>query len=200
MPVISGGTTLIDNGTLDSGVAVGKLTLISTQTASSSSSISFTSGIDSTYDSYIFKFINIHASSNDATFRINFSTDSGSNYNVSKTTTFFRTYNNESGGTQSLLYATSHDAAESTSDIDIITSNGTGNDESASGTLQMFNPSSTVTVKHFLSDCNVYHQGDLSQRLLVSGYGNTTSAVNAVRFQFSSGNIDSGKIKMYGVG
>jgi hypothetical protein len=68
MAVISGGTTLIDNGILDAAVPTGKMILLSTQTASASATISFTSGIDSTYDSYVFKFINIHPATDAAFF------------------------------------------------------------------------------------------------------------------------------------
>jgi hypothetical protein len=97
MAVISNGTTLIDNGALDAAVPTGKMTLLSTQTASASATISFTSGIDSTYDSYVFKFINIHPATDSVLiFHFNFSTDGGSNYNVTKTSnTAFRAYHNE---------------------------------------------------------------------------------------------------------
>jgi hypothetical protein len=106
MAVISNGTTLIDNGILDAAVPTGKMILLSTQTASASATISFTSGIDSTYDSYVFKFINIHPETNAVKFQFNFSTDSGSNYNVTKTTTAFNTYHNEAGTDAGLGYNT----------------------------------------------------------------------------------------------
>ena len=204
MAVVSNGTTIIDAGALGASAGAGKLTLIKTLTASSDSTLNFVNGassvvFDSTYDVYIFKFINIHVSSNDAVFRVNFR-DGSTNYDATKTTSFFRTYNAESGSPSALIYASSHDSSQSTSAADIITSNGTGNDESASGTLTIFNPSSTTFVKHFISDCSVYHSGNLAQRLLVGGYVNVTAAVDAVQFEMESGNIDSGTIKLYGVG
>ena len=183
---------------LPSGVTGSSLVLISEQTASSSANITFDSGIDSTYKEYIFKFIDIHMATSDASLTVNFR-DGGSNYDATKTTTFFRAYHNEGGSAQALTYSTSADLAQSTSAQAIITSNGTDNDMSASGTLHLFDPSSTTFVKHFFSDCHVYHKDDYSQRLLVAGYANVTAAIDGVQFGSSSGNIDAGTIKMYGV-
>ena len=187
---------------LPSGVGGGSLNLISTQTASSSSTISFTSGIDSTYKEYIFKFIDIHPATDGAEFTINFSTDSGSNYNVAKTTSFFVAYNAESESSSGLTYIDSLDIAQGTGVANIFYNVGNENDESASGTLHLFNPSSTTFVKHFMSTFNVYNNSGSngnSVQVNVAGYGNTTSAIDAVQFAMSSGNIDSGTIKMYGV-
>lgn len=199
MAVVSGGTTLIDNGALDPAVPSGKLTLLSTQTASASANISFTSGIDSTYDSYVFKFINIHPQNDGIDFFFNLSTDGGSNYNVTKTTSFFGAYNSE-GDSSALGYFSAEDIAQSTSDAKLFNDLGNGNDESLSGYLQIFNPSSTTFVKHIISVNNGYNGGNFCVNNFIAGYGNTTSAVNAIRFQMESGNIDAGTIKMYGVG
>ena len=183
---------------LPSGVSGSSLVLLETQTVSSSSTVSFTSNIDSTYKEYIFKFIDIHMATSDASFTVNFR-DGGSNYDATKTTTFFRAYHNEGGSAQALTYSSSADLAQSTSAQAIITSNGTDNDMSASGTLHLFDPSNTTFVKHFISNCHVYHKDDYSQRLLVAGYANVTAAIDGVQFGSSSGNIDAGTIKMYGV-
>ena len=198
MAVVSGGTTLIDNGALDAGVPTGSLILLSTQTASASASISFTSGIDSTYDSYVFKFINIHPSANEL-FEFNLSTDSGSNYNVTKTTTVFNAYHNESDSGAGVEYRDGDDLAQSTNFQYLAGGRiGIGNDEVLCGTFQLFNPSSTTFVKHFIATTsrleNAYEGNSF-----IAGYGNTVSAVNAIRFQMSSGNIDAGKIKLYGI-
>jgi len=184
---------------LPSGISGGALNLISTQTASGSASISFTSGIDSTYDSYVFKFINIHPATDNVQFQFNLSTDSGSNYNVTKTTTDFAAYHNESDTATNLYYDLFFDLAQSTSDQIFGRSIGNGSDESLCGTFQLFNPSSTTFVKHFIARCNYYYENNLTFDEYVAGYGNTTSAVNAVIFRMSSGNIDDGIIKMYGV-
>ena len=191
-----------NNNGIEAGDVGGAMTLISTQTASSSANISFTSGIDSTYKEYIFKFIDIHPATDGAEFTINFSTDSGSNYNVAKTTSFFVAYNAESESSSGLTYIDSLDIAQGTGVANIFYNVGNENDEAASGTLHLFEPSSTTFVKHFFSIFNVYNNSGSngnSVQVNVAGYGNTTSAIDAVQFAMSSGNIDSGTIKMYGV-
>ena len=176
------------------------ITLISSQTASASSSISFTTGIDSTYRTYLFKFINIHPQTDGTSFDMNMSTDGGSNYNVTKTTTSVRTYHNETGTTSALSYDTGEDLAQSTAYQKLFNADmGNGNDESASGMLYLFNPSNTTFVKHFLSCVNYYHSADYTAEMFISGYCNTSSAINAIRFQMNSGNIDAGTIHMYGI-
>nr|BAR37168.1 hypothetical protein [uncultured Mediterranean phage uvMED] len=182
----------------------GAMTLIKTLTASSSSTLSFVDGssdvvLDSTYPIYVFKFINMHPATNTVYFQFNMSIDSGSNYNVTKTTTFFRARHQEDDGGSALEYRTADDLAQSTSDQRLNVRLGNGNDESFSGELTLFNPSSTTFVKHFISKSNEYGDNDQSDNHFVAGYGNTTSAVDAVRFQMSSGNIDAGTIKLYGI-
>jgi len=174
------------------------ITFISSQTASASASISFTTGIDSTYKAYKFVWINCHPST-DANFTFNGSTDSGSNYNVTKTTTVFIASHQENDASTSFQYRTGEDLAQSTSfqrltnyDID------TDNDSATSGSLILFNPSSTTYVKHFISNCNQSNFG-YSVNTYVAGYCNTTSAVNAIQFKMSTGNIDAGTIYMYGI-
>jgi len=175
------------------------ITLISSQTASASASISFTSGIDSTYKAYKFVFVNIHPATDGAHFQMNLSTDSGSNYNVTKTTSHFQAFHTESGVSTNLSYEGDHDLAQSTSDARITFDVGNGNDESVSGEMILFSPSSTTYVKHFICKNNTYKNTDRSQNTFMAGYGNTTSAINAVRFQMSSGNLDAGTIYLYGI-
>ena len=178
----------------------GNLKLLSTQTASSSATISFTSGIDSTYKEYIFKFINIHPETNTTKLQINASADTGSNYNVTKTTTYFQAYHTESDSATALQYYANRDLAQSTS-AQQLKDIGNTSDDSAAGTLHLFNPSSTTFVKHFFSTFTG-PTGESTQNLhnsFVGGYFNTTSAIDAIQFSMSSGNIDSGVIKMYGV-
>jgi len=174
------------------------LTLLSTQTASNSATISFTTGLDSTYDMYEFKFIDIHPRTDNVFFQFNLSTDSGTNYNVTKTTTFFRPYHDEADTATALEYRTAEDLAQSTAFQNITTGTGNGADESCAGSMQLFNPSSTTYVKHFITRVNDSYQGDYTMDCFMAGYGNTTSAVNAVQFKMSSGNFD-GTIKLYGV-
>ncbi len=185
--------------TTPGNLAQGKMTLLQTQTASSSSSIDFTSNIDSTYPIYLFKFINIHPASDNTGFTVGFR-DGGSSYDATKTSTFFRSRQEEDGSAASLSYETSYDLAQST-DFQSLSANtlGTDNDQSFSGELFLFNPSSTTFVKHFIARGNVYHAANIQQDNYVAGYCNVTVAIDAVQFKQTSGNIDAGTIKLYGI-
>ena len=182
---------------LPSGVSAKSMILLSTQTASSSSTISFTSNIDSTYKEYVFKFIDIHPSGDATDLQVNFR-DGSTAYDATKTTTTFRAYHNEAGDDTTLSYQTSWDLAQSTG-VQLI-SHGIDNDNdgSASGELYLFNPSSTVFVKHFLATTNAMN-GTYSHQNFIAGYCNVTAAIDAVQFSMSSGNIDAGTIKLYGI-
>ena len=184
---------------IPAAVSGGALNLISTQTASSSSTISFTSGIDSTYKEYIFKYINIHPASAQY-FTFQGSTDGGSSYGVTLTSTAFDAYHFESGSASALRYLTGGDLAQSTSfqPVTSVTPN-TDNDASYSGYLHLFDPSNTTFVKHFMGTVNVMTDNPASDNGFVAGYFNTTSAIDAIQFKMASGNIDSGVIKLYGV-
>ena len=177
----------------------GNLKLLSTQTASSSATISFASDIDSTYKEYIFKFISIHCQTDNAELQFNLSADSGSNYNVSKTTTLFRAYHDEAGSATALTYMTGLDLANATGFQNINNNQGADNDQSCSGTLHLFDPSNTTFVKHFIFESATANSTDYIFTYYGAGYGNTTSAIDAVQFKMNTGNIDSGVIKMYGV-
>jgi len=199
MALISVSNNALQNITaVPASVASGALVLLSTQTASSSASISFTSGIDSTYDSYVFKFIDINPATDNVDFTFNGSTDGGSNYNITKTTTFFNAYHDEADTGTALTYQGGNDQAQSTAFTIIATAVGNGADESVSGTTQLFNPSSSVFVKHFISNVTKNSYNDYCINDYSAGYFNTTSAIDAVQFKMSSGNFD-GIIKMYGV-
>jgi len=198
MAVVSNGTTLIDNGALDPAVPTGDLILLSTQTASASASIDFTSGIDSTYDSYVFKFIDIHPATDSTKFTCQFDTGTNTNYNQTITSTFFRAAQNESATTD-FGYKTADDQAQGTGFQTLCGTIGNQNDESCSGYLQIFNPSSTTFVKHFITRVHGYTNNDYAIDDFSAGYINTTTAITRVRFKFASGNIDDGIIKMYGV-
>jgi hypothetical protein len=203
MALISVSNNALQNITaVPASIPSGALVLLSTQTASASASLSFTSGIDSTYDSYVFKFINIHPQNYQVAFQFNFSADAGSNYNVTKTTTAFRARHTEGGASGGISYETEEDLAQSTAFQNLTFNMDSESDSNISGTLTLFNPSSTTYVKHFIADNNSTYDDGSSQFTLNffhAGYGNTTSAINAIRFQMSSGNIDDGIIKLYGV-
>jgi len=177
------------------------ITFISSQTASASASISFTSGLNSTYKAYKFVFVNIHPATNDASLQFNMSTDSGSNYNVTKTTTAFRALNSETSGVTVLDYTTTSDLAQGTGFQDLDAGGGIKNDNDIglSGSLIIFNPSSTTYVKHFIANTNQHTSDGYAHNSFIAGYGNTTSAINAIQFKMDSGNIDDGKIYLYGI-
>jgi len=186
--------------------AAKSLTHIKTLTASSSATLSFVDGssdvvLDSTYPIYVFKIINLHPATNNVKVTMNLSTDSGSNYNVTKTTTAFGAYHDEEDANADLQYVADNDLAQSTSVQNITpqSSLGNENDECLSGQMFLFNPSSTTFVKHFLIETVDPHHVTLANHNFVAGYANTTSAVDAVQFKMASGNIDSGTIKLYGL-
>ena len=119
--------------------------------------------------------------------------------NVTKTTTFFNVYHSEDGSQNALTYNASQDLAQSTDFQILEDSVGNDNDQSCVGYLHLFNPSSTTFVKHFISSNHRAFSGDASSENHVAGYFNTTSAIDAVQFKFSSGNIDAGDICLYGL-
>jgi len=199
MPLLYHNNNSISNVTSFAQVPSGSPVLLSTATASASSSISFTSGIDSTYDVYQFEFIDIHPSTNRAMFQFNLSTDSGSNYNVTKTSSYFQAVHLENDVSASLGYYIYNDLAQSTSDQIIMIEQGNDSDQTGSGSMFLFNPSSTTYVKHFIAITNNYQDEDRSYNTFVGGYGNTTNSINGIIFRMSSGNIDAGTIKMYGI-
>ena len=190
--------------TKPSGLSGGALNLISTQTASASASISFTSGIDSTYDSYVFKFIDMHPDEADASeLKFQVSTDGGSSYGVNITSSSFTALNYENGTAGALTYVASTDLAQST-DFNHISQNHIGfdDDQCFAGALTLYNPSSTTFAKHFIIYGNSTRNDDRTYNNFHAGYVNTTSAINAIKFAMMDGQTlknMNGIIKMYGV-
>ena len=182
---------------LPSGVSGSSLVLLSTQTASSSATIDFTSGIDSTYKEYVFKYTNIHPATQS---NFSFQVDTGTNTNYNQTITSSSYYAEHSeGDSTGLSYFAATDQAQGTGFQMISHNPGTDNDSNSSGVLHLFDPSNTTFVKHFIADSNCTNGSATSHRNFVAGYVNTTTALTRVRFKFASGNIDAGTIKMYGV-
>ena len=181
------------------GLAQGKMTLLQTQTASSSASISFTSNIDSTYPIYVFKFINIHPATDQAALSFQANASGGSGYNETITSTVFQVNHAESGSDSSLGYHTSYDQAQGTGFQRLYHFIGNDNDQCGVGTLHLFNPSSSTFVKHFISVGSMSHASDYAYQYYVGGYFNTQNAITEIQFKMSSGNIDSGTIKLYGI-
>ena len=188
----------------ETGSAGGAMNIIKKLTASSSSTLSFVDGssdvvLDNTYKEYLFIFNNIHPATDKVYFTFQGSTDSGSNYNTTATTTLFSAYHFESDSAHELAYRSSDDQAQSTDFINIAQRVGSDNDQSISGSLHLFNPSSTTFVKHFIARTSTYNADDILFDVYTAGYFNTTSAVDAVQFKLASGNIDSGTITLYGI-
>jgi len=184
---------------LPASVSGGAMTLISTQTASSSSTISFTSGIDSTYKEYQIHWTDAHPATDSVYLQFNGSIDTGSNYNVTKTTTFFRAAHDEADSTTVFGYDTGEDIAQGTGFQGLNVSIGNDNDHCGVGIITLYDPSNTTFVKHFTFRGVNPNAGDYIVDTFVAGYFNTTSAIDAIQFKMASGNIDAGTFKLYGV-
>ena len=204
MAIISNAVTIADAGAFS--VSLGSMVHIKTLTASSSGTLSFVDGADSvvlddTYPIYKFEFINIHPATANTIFQFQTSTDGGSSYGVTYTNTVFLAYHKEDGSGGAVNYESGRDQAQSTSFANLcaeVARSGEA-DQACSGFLELYNPSSTTFVKHcistFIKDAGSAEMFNQYQ----AGYMNTTSAVDAVQFKMSSGNIDAGKIKLYGI-
>ena len=204
MGLISNGSTIFDAGAMASGFG-GSMTLIKKLTASSSATLSFVDGssgvvLDNTYREYVFICKNIEPSNTGGPdFTFNMSIDTGSNYNVTKTSTQFSARHSEDDGTATVAYVPNNDLAQATGFQIIADGVGGAGDECADGILHLYNPSSTTFVKHFISNFVNYRVNDNVYNVFTTGYANTTSAVDAVQFKFSANNIDAGTICLYGI-
>ncbi len=184
---------------LPSGVSGSSLVLLETQTASSSDTLSFTSNIDSTYKEYIFKCIDIHPATDDVRFTFQADTGTNTNYNQTITSTNFAANHGEDGNNGALAYDSGEDQAQGTAFHRLVGSVGNDNDQCCVGILHIFNPSSTTFVKHFIATFQETRNNNSSKEHFTGGYFNTTTAITRFQFKMSSGNIDSGTIKLYGV-
>ena len=204
MGVISNGTTLLDSGSLSSRLT-GAMTHIKTITASSSGTIQFQDGssgvtLDNTYKEYVFKIYNMHPSVDNHIFEFQANASGGSGYNETITSTTWRAYHTEGGGTATLEYVGNDDLAQGTDHQHL--ANGVGNSggsRSLSGELRLFDPSNTTFVKNFIARCQFYEASDATTDFYTAGYINTTSAIDEIQFRMASGNIDSGTFKLYGI-
>ena len=202
--------TLNDRGvrsvTAFGSLNTGSMIFIKKLTASSSSTLSFVNGtsdvvLDSTYKEYVFTLNNMHPQTSGNNPKMTASTNTGSSYGVTATTTDFRATHDESGGSTGLTYRTATDLAQSTDPVHIFGGTGTGNenDECSVGIIHLFNPSSTTFVKHFIARTHGYSDDDRAYSNFSAGYFNTTSAIDAIQFANNSGNIDAGDICLYGI-
>ena len=182
---------------------LGSMTFIKKQTASSSATISFVDGtsdvvLDDTYKEYLFTFNNIHAGTDDTGLTVGFR-DGSTDYDATKTTTFFRATHGEDGSSGAVAYVTGADIAQGTGFQRLDNDFGADNDQSMSGYMHLFNPSSTTFVKHFISRTSTSRPADRANDIFMAGYCNVTAAIDAVQFKMNSGNIDAGDICLYGI-
>ena len=198
MSGIVGQNTLDNSGLIKSAAAGGAWNFISKLTASSSATLSFTSGIDSTYKVYLFTFNNIHGATDDKGFTVGFR-DGSTAYDATKTTTGFYVLHAEGGGTPALTYNGDGDQAQSTDFLKLDGDYGADADQSLSGYMYLFAPSDTTFIKHFMARTNSSRHVDQSNNVFTAGYCNVTAAIDGVQFKMSDGNIDSGDICLYGL-
>ena len=199
MALVKYNNNSLSSVTSAAGFPAGAMTLISTTTASSDSAISITSGIDSTYSIYKFKFINMHPATDDVHFQFQADTGTNTNYNQTITSTTFNAIHFESDSSASMQYSTNLDQAQGTAFQILSTGIGNDNDQDVCGELTIFNPSSSTFVKHFIYNGHNNEYRNASYNQFVAGYFNTTTAITRFQFKMGSGNIDSGTIKLYGI-
>ena len=199
MSGIVGQNTLDNSGLIKAPAGGGAWNFISKLTASSSATLDFTSGIDSTYKEYVFTFNNIHPETDNTHFSFQGNAAGGSGYNETITSTFFESYHAESDAEGGVAYGTAADQAQGTGFQNIVRSQGSDNDQSVSGYLRLFNPSSTTFVKHFFGSANQAKASDYSYNTFFAGYFNTTSAIDEIQFKMSADAIDAGDICLYGI-
>jgi len=199
MGLISNGTTLLDAGATSSGVFSGTMVLLSSQTLSNAATVSFTSGIDSTYKEYVFKFIDVHPVTDQKNLSFQVDTGTNTNYNQTITSAFYWAYHNEADTTATLEYYTGGDQNQGNAFQVITEATGNVADECSCGTLHLYDPASSTFLKHFMATTQTAEGTGHSTQSYVAGYINTTTAITRVQFKFNSGNIDSGIIKMYGI-
>jgi len=204
MALIKLNNKAVSNATAIGSISsLGSMTFIKKLTASGSATLSFVDGadsvvLDSTYKEYVFTFKDIHPATDQIGLLFQGNAAGGSGYNETITSTAFQVQHSE-GGSSELSYEGGMDQAQGTAFQKIAHELGNDNDQSTSGFLRIFNPSSTTFVKHFIAESQSYRYNDYSHRLFTAGYFNTTSAIDEIQFKMESGNIDAGDICLYGI-
>jgi len=166
-------------------------------TASTSSEITIASGIDGTYSVYEFHWTSIHPGT--AFARLTFQMDSGSGFASNMTTTNYLSSQGTGGASSWFGYRAIRDQANGTAYQPLCGNINDDSDDVTSGILTVYNPSSSRFIKHFTSFAVASGNGGVMDANFVAGYFHTTSALTRIEFEMTSGNIDSGVIKMFGV-
>ena len=204
MALIKLNNKAVSNATAFGSISsLGSMTFIKKLTASSSGTLSFVDGasgvvLDDTYKEYYFTFKNIHPATNAAFFTFQANAAGASGFNETITSTMFVAYHEEDGSDSGLAYSTSGDQANGTAFQQIARGTRNEADDNCSGSLTLFNPSSTTFVKHYIASANTVGTAE-SDVYHTAGYFNTTSAIDEIQFKMSSGNIDAGDICLYGI-
>jgi len=199
----AGGNTLwVSNGSgvlssVKAGIG-GADKLLSTQTVTNQASVSFTSGIDSTYKEYVFRFINVNPATDFAGFQFQVNAVDATGYNEFMTTTYFTAFHYKSDANSGVDYDTGRDQAQGTSYQLLAHSAANFTKASLVGEFHLFNPASTTYVKHWTSMTQELNGSTISAQTFAAGYINITLAIDDIQFKMSSGNFD-GIIKMYGI-
>lgn len=189
---------LDSSGLVKAPAGGGAWNFISKLTASSSATLSFTSGIDSTYKEYLFTFNNLHPETDDRGLMVGFR-DGGSDYDAIKTTSKFRAYHAEADDAAVLSYDSDYDLAQATGFQQFDDDIGNDNDQSLSGHMHLFAPSDTTFVKHFIAETQSIRANDYTVHTFIAGYCNVTAAIDGVQFKMRTGNMDAGDICLYGI-
>ena len=183
----------------------GSMVFIKKLTASSSATVSFVDGasdvvLDDTYKEYIFTFKDIHPSNDSKNFQFQGSTNTGSSYGVSMTSTSFQAFHSEAGDDPLLAFRTGAAVLHNETSFKSLTQETSNDaDHCVCGYLHLFNPSSTTFVKHFICRLSHTFNNNYANEFYNAGYFNTTSAIDAIQFKFSANNIDAGDICLYGI-
>jgi len=174
---------------------------------SGESTLSFTSGMDSSYNEYQFYFVNMHPQTNGKNweFQVNAITSADppvqrTSFAETITSTVFRSYLSESGSYGNIEYRDAQDQGNGTAHQQMSDWTGNNDDSGLSGMLTLYDPSSATYVKHFVSRTVDQYDATSLSTWDVAGYINTPDAINQISFRFEAGNIDYGTIYMYGVG
>ena len=205
MGLISNGTTIFDAGALDSGLAKGALTFIKKLSGGSNvATMSFVNGsggvvLDDTYKSYLFTFKNIHPETDNTNLGFLASSNAGSSYGIATTNAVYQAFHKEDDSGAALQKQLGDDFAQSTSLITFANALGSVNDECASGTFELYDPGSATGQKGYLTLMSNAREDSIAQDWNTAGLINTASAINAIRFQMSSGDIEGGDICLYGI-
>lgn len=169
--------------------------LLSTQTASNSATLDFTSVITSVYDTYRLDLVNITPAS-DAALWLRTSTDNGANYDASAGNYGWGIFGIVVGGTDGNL--------QSSADTKIIIAGGLLGDieaTSAPGLSGWVEFSAPSAVKQLIVRYDVAYANSSGNFAVAKGAGRRVAAadVDAVRLLMSTGNIASGVARLYGL-